>query len=178
MFREEVRVKRIPMHESTGNAFHGSQTTSEARGLTPFRSLRRIVFEKVPSLDRVLNKAQSWIATKDRPFDEKDDDQDDHLSADDEVDRESDHDGEFADGEKDDVDPYAENFDPAIGEEVELMLVAACQGVSQKTGSVSTHQIDHTPKDVTRRQRSRPKRAVTMGVHHGAPDLPAPLPKR
>ena len=76
------------------------------------------------------------------------------------------------------MDPYAENFDPAIGEEVELMLVAACQGVSQKTGSVSTQQVDHTPKDVTRRQRSRPKRAVTMGEHHGAPDLPAPLPKR
>ena len=153
-----------------------SNVVNATEGLTPFRSspLRR-ASEQVTSMGSVLNQAREWIATKGHPIDEP-------------VDR--DQDGYFTDGEEDEP---AEG-EPVPHDEVEHLMLAACEQFSQDTelGPISfvcrdtslskTKTINHTSNNVTTRQRPpRPKRVIKMEDHDGEEeeeDLFEPLPRR
>ena len=100
-------------------------------------------------MSTALNQARDWIATKGHLIDEQDD-QYDHLSEghsipDDEVERESDQEGYFTDGEGEEDNPYAE--DAANGDDVEHLMLAACKKVSQDTelGSIGPVYGDTSP---------------------------------
>ena len=181
--------------KSNGSDEDNPLVETSTEGLAPFRSSPfRHASERVTSMSTALNQARDWIATKGHLIDERDDQYDHpsegHSIPDDEVDREPDQEGYFTDGEGEEDDPYAE--DAANGDEVEHLMLAACEKVSQDTerGSIGPVYGDTSPgktktipqsfNNVTTRQRPpRPKRVTTkMEDRDGSADLHEPLPKR
>ena len=153
---------------SNGSDEDSSDAANTAEGLASFEaSPLRNASERVASLGTVLNQAHDWIATNrhhnDEPVDQEDD-------------------GYFTDGEDEDGDPVPHD-------EVELLMLEACEQISQHTesGKISPVSEDSGPskakfitsKNVTERRRPplRSKR-LKKEDNDGKEDLHKPLPRR
>ncbi len=154
---------------SNGSDEDSSDAANTAEGLASFEaSPLRNASERVASLGTVLNQAHDWIATNRHHNDEP-------------VDQE-DHDGYFTDGEDEDGDPVPHD-------EVELLMLEACEQISQHTesGKISPVSEDSGPSkakfitstNVTERRRPplRSKR-LKKEDNDGKEDLHKPLPRR